>query len=472
VSRIAVLGIALSLLGVLLGATPIAAISSDESEVNPSDLADDIRFRTSFAFRSDVEFVRAAAGDPVGYPNLEFGVPLSAEEAREVHRRFNVQAATRDAMDYANEQEAFAGRYMDHSAGGIPVFMFASDPDAHRALIADLLGPAVDFRLEEVDWSLKQLLELQSAVEAEVEALATNGVHIVETAILAEQNAVLVGVQSLDEHSRSALADVIGPGLILEESAPAHSDCVNGSDCRPIKGGLAITADNGGQCTSGFVVKRTGTGALHLLTAGHCIDRNGGYDGIWRHDGLGYGRAREETWQPGYVRTADVGLTTIFSGEVANMTSKNLMHRGAGNVYGVVGQVTGAQQGINDTVCRYGRNGGYTCGHINALYANRLSCVGTPPATTCVTVTKTIRVNFDSEGGDSGGPMFMFTSPPPTYTTYVLAMGTHVHSEYEEPGPYQDPQPWYGWYSPVDVGAAQFNSNWGYTYSLCTTASC
>lgn len=437
-----------------------------------ADEAGAIRFREGVGFPSDLTLVRTAESDKVNYSSDTFGVPLSDAETAELYRRLDVQWATRHAMDYANAQPEFAGGYIDQLAKGIPVFLFTANLDAHRVNIAKVLETPIEYRVEYAERSLTELLAQQATIDSQWAVLKTTGLHIVESAILIKENVVLVGIDGLTEGRRAEVQERFGTDLLLKESKPAHADaCVNGNNCRPIKGGLGITAATGGECTSGFVVKRSGTGALHLLTAGHCIHVNGGYDGVWRHYGNGFGRAREETWQPNYVRTADVGLTTIFSDDVALMTNKNYMHKGAGNVYSVVGQTTGSQQMVDMQACRYGRNGGHTCGLINALYANRLSCVGTPPNTQCVTVTRTIRVDFDSVGGDSGGPVYYPTYNPYTGTV-AIALGTHVHSEYEIDDGYQDPPPWYGWYSPIDVGAAQFNSNWGYTYTLCTSAAC
>lgn len=72
---------------------------------------------------------------------------------------------------------------------------------------------------------------------------------------------------------------------------------------------------------------------------------------------------------------------------------------------------------------------------------------------------------YDSTGGDSGGPVWYYVFLPGG-TTAVIAMGTHVHSDDDD-----DETP-YGWYSPIDVGAAQYLANWAYSYTLCVTASC
>ena len=150
---------------------------------------------------------------------------------------------------------------------------------------------------------------------------------------------MLVGIDGLTPARETAVVDSAGPGLLFQEADPALADaCVNGVNCRPIKGGIAVTRPNGTwPCTSGFIVKEGGT--LRLLTAGHCLHMAGGPGIDWVHNGVKFGDALSDTWQPTYTRTADVGLIDIDSAELAQITSDNLMHRGAGNVYSVLGVI-------------------------------------------------------------------------------------------------------------------------------------
>jgi hypothetical protein len=379
--------------------------------------------------------------------------------------------AAKRRRSYRHEESTVIAASMVITEFANLVFLFTAALDAHRANIKRALETGIEFRVEGAKATLAELLAQQEAIDAQRQNLKAAGTRIVETAIRTDLNAVVVGIDGLAPGRAASVTELIGAEPVFENAKPAHSDaCTNGNNCRPIKGDIAITAAGGTQCTSGFIVKQTGTTTLRVLTAGHCLDDAGDVGVDWLHQSIKFGDTMNDTWQPNYVRTADVGLITILAGERSQMTDDNAMHGGNGRVYPVVGQHNGAAQAVGMAACRYGRNGGYTCGQINALYANRLSCVGPRPSETCVTITKTIRVDFDSEGGDSGGPYWYYRNLGPGLG--AIALGTHVHSAYEIDDGYQDPKPWYGWYSPIDVGAAQYNTNWGISYTLCMTTNC
>lgn len=451
----------------LLPAAAVSATASDASaaeEVASDAEAASVRFRASVGFASGLEVVRAIAADPMNNPSFLGGTPLTVAETSELLRRMEVQWATVPAMEYANAEPEFAGGFIDQLGGGIPVFMFTDRLDTHEDNIARILETPIEFRVQKAERTLKELLAQQAAIDDHTPSLESEGTKIVETAILVDRNEVLVGIDGLTSERAASVADVFGPGLAFEESKPAQADCANGNNCRPIKGGIAVDSSTGWPCTSGFVVKQSGGGPLRLLTAGHCLDVAGDVGIDWKHNSIKFGDALNDTWQANYVRTADVGLIDIDSGELAQMTNDNAMHRGNGEVWPVIGRVNGANQMQGALVYRYGRASGTDHGLINGLYASRQSCVG-PPINQCMTVTQTIRVDFDSIGGDSGGPVWYYVPASPGLN--VIAMGTHVHSDDED----VDPTP-FGWYSPIDVGAAQYNTNWGITYSLCTTPGC
>lgn len=455
----------------VLSAVPAAAAASPvRSDSETADITNpekarvqdaDLQFREALGFSTDAGVLRAAASNEAADPSEYGGTPLTDEERDELRRRLSVQWATVPAMEYATSQAEFAGGYIDQLSGGVPVFLFTGSLDVHEASITKALHEPIEFRVAQATRSLSELLAQQSAVLADRDRLKEEGVRVVETAILPDRNAVLVGIDGLTPVDEAAVSARAGDNLIFVESKPAEADaCPNGSNCRPIKGGIAVgRPNNAWPCTSGFIVKEGAS--LRLLTAGHCLHMAGGPTVDWFHNGVKFGDALSDTWQPTYTRTADVGLIDIDSAELAQITTDNLMHRGAGNVWPVLGQVQGHLQMMNSVVYRYGRTTGTMNGRINGLYASRDSCVGL----TCMTVTKTIMVNFDSEGGDSGGPVFYYAPSP---AVGVIAMGTHVHSEDED-----NPAlaPFYGWYSPVDVGAAQYDEFFG-TYTLCTQANC
>jgi len=81
-------------------------------------------------------------------------------------------------------------------------------------------------------------------------------------------------------------------------------------------------------------------------------------------------------------------------------------------------------------------------------------------------VLHTAVVNFDSLGGDSGGPVFFYPGGG-TCCSPVTALGTHVHSE-TGAGANE------GWFSPYSRGRAAYADLFpaGHTFNLCLTATC
>jgi hypothetical protein len=68
------------------------------------------------------------------------------------------------------------------------------------------------------------------------------------------------------------------------------------------------------------------------------------------------------------------------------------------------------------------------------------------PGLSSMWVSHTAEVDFDSAGGDSGGPVFRYPGGG-TCRSPVHALGTHVHS--------LDPEDETGWYSPIYWGVQE-----------------
>jgi hypothetical protein len=110
-------------------------------------------------------------------------------------------------------------------------------------------------------------------------------------------------------------------------------------------------------------------------------------------------------------------------------------------------------------VCRFGITQKRDCGLIWEEHVQNVSCG--PGETNCKTIELTWEVDFDSDGGDSGGPIYMNQG-----SSSHVAYGTHIHSEVGYHAGH------HGWYSPIDLGISEYASVSGKTYSLCITASC
>lgn len=326
-SRILALIVGLGLLalsGGVSGPERAAATSSDEQE--PDGLAHALKFRQTFGFPSSEELVARVAADP-SYSSEDYGVPLSGAERAEMLRRIDVERAAQPAVDYALAQPDWTGYRIDQLAGGEPVFFFAGQIDAHFKPIAALMGPTT-FRVERVERTLTELLELQKRIDADTEELVGGGIALTMTAINVRANRVTVGVDGLTDEVRDRLVEAYGDALTLRDQAPASADACSGAggrlDCRPMKGGLRITNSIGGNvCTSGFIVRRANNGGrLSVLTAGHCIAGHA-INTAWNHNGSRFGDSKYHTWGP--EKGADVGLIEIDNNATDLPTSANKM---------------------------------------------------------------------------------------------------------------------------------------------------
>ncbi len=382
------------------------------------------------------------------YSNDEYGVPLTAREAAEISRRIAVQRAVDPAFLLAVSLDGSAGTYMDQAAGGMPVFATVEDPSIFRSQVVNKVPEGIEYRVERVEFSLSVLEAAQAQINADFKSLHTAGIAINSTALDLVSNRILVGVKELDEASRVGLAARYGrivaareePSRQLDHATLPHA-CVSRIECPPLKGGIKIyrTTDTSAICTSGFIVKLAGTSTLRVLTAGHCIELNGGLGVGWSHHGSQFGTAQTETW--GELSNADTGLISVsVSGD------DNLFYASSQNdLRPVTGWEATATQNTGDYVCRGGKTTGYVCGNIVAENVAR--------DVDGKTIEHQWEVDYDALPGDSGAP-------------YFLANGAWgIHSDSTDSGPPRS------WYSPMGWVFSKLSS-YGVPITLCTTPSC
>lgn len=461
-----------ALLGALISfgmLLPAEAAAAPEPYTLVTPAADDarvaeaVRFRSGFGLRADVAFVRETILDTLSYSTEPYGIPLSAAEIAEMLRRGAIQNAMDAALDVARTRPDFAGAYLDQQRRGRPVFLFTSDRSSLLPELEQALPGGSDPQVGVAARTELELLALKDRIVGDLPELWSDGIRVAQVGVDIEQNTVFAGVINFSDAALGQIKDRYGEYVVVTTGQVVESDvCEASNNCRPIKGGISMnpTGNPVPQCTSGFVVKRTDTATLAILTAGHCIQVNGGRDQAWQHNAQGFGRALYETWVPGGSGTADVGLITIQSPDVAIMTNKNQMRRTNGSVANVTSVASPVQNG---QACRVGLTSGHDCGMITVVTQSNLSEVN---GWQDMTVTETTRVNFDSSGGDSGGPVFFYPGGG-TCCTPVTALGTHVHSEPDATGDE-------GWFSSYSRGRSAYAALFpgGQTYNLCLTASC
>lgn len=437
------------------GGRPLeGALAADPDPASSEELQDAFRFRTTFGLAADpVTLADAAAGDG-RYVDREFGVPLSTAEAAEIRRRVGVQEALTPASAYVATVVESAGVYIDQLDLGLPVFLFVGNGEVHRPAIEKLLPPGTEFRIASAEYTYAELLDIQARVEAAREGVVNDGIDMVLTGLDVRANRVIVGVEGLTPAAVDALSARFGPGISTRMQAPTQADACSYLNCWPLKGGIEIYRTSGvSQCTSGFIVKRASTSTYGVITAGHCIEVNGGYDKDWFHGTTSVytiGRSQRETWQAG--ADADVGIIHANAGSVPSQKNRIYTPGDATTYRDILAVTTSVNQNVGMVVCRSGRTSGWDCGTIVAKNVTKPSCVGTD----CRLIDYVVEVDFDSMGGDSGGPIHINSN----------ALGTHVDSERPD-GPGK-----HGWYSPLDFARTTYYDLHGISYNVCTSSDC
>jgi hypothetical protein len=429
-------------------AVPSAGLSSEPSQVDAKSVEEAVRFRSEFGLPASRAIAHESFENRATYPDDTWGVPLSESEAADLMRRLEVREAVAPAMTYAAELPGYADVFIDQVNGGIPVFMFKGDAEAHRAGLAPRIPAGVDYRLTMVEKSLAELETLRSETDRTTPDLAAIGVQITLTGIDTSRNAVVVGVAEEIDAAATLLHARFGSAIIVRKQAPAVADaCTGTANCWPLKGGIRMYWPNNppAYCTTGWVVKRNGTSTIYLVTAGHCLATVGGVNGAdWLHNGNKIGDARTHTWED--FRNADVGLVQVTSVPA----TKNEVLATLPNWIGQINAVRiPISQKVGDAVCRMGATSGRTCGTLTVWSVRNQSCVGA----VCRWIDHTMEMSFDSTGGDSGGSVYQFSPTP----GYVIGYGTHVHSDVDgTPGAN-------GWFSAIGDEYATHFEKYGWT---------
>jgi hypothetical protein len=208
-------------------------------------------------------------------------------------------------------------------------------------------------------------------------------------------------------------------------------------------------------CTTGWIGRRSDTSGLVIVTAGHCIELNGGEFDDWKHNGVKLGDALKETWANGAL--ADVGLTSVVSASAPSTRNQVLATPNTGIRQITSFRVSGLQH-EGDALCRVGATSGRTCGTLTKYDVTNPSCNAS--GSVCRNILHTNEMSFDSLGGDSGGPVFQYSPTP----GYVIGYGTHVHSDV--------PSKPRSWFSAIGWGTTAYAAMFPYTYSVCVTSSC
>jgi len=249
-----------------------------------------------------------------------------------------------------------------------------------------------------------ELLQAHDAVaESAGEGLFIDGIQIssITTDIVSNQVIVAVVDATADQllRLRAQFNDGVAVTSVLE---PVSAHACTVSNCpSPLKAGLKLYRAGAFACMSGFVFW-TVVPKYYLSTAGHCTNSAGGwYDTgqSWQHPaGVARGTVRYGGWYNG--SSADVALIEIVASQKGNVLCYGTSTCGLRSI--TAAEVAGSDY-VGEWVCGQ-TQAGVTCDNI--LHTDVTANVCIPGTTNCRTIYDLRRVDFTTQGGDSGGPIY------------------------------------------------------------------
>jgi len=305
---------------VVLAANPIpsGATEAGADDEDRYDVAQAVRVRTNFHLDASLATVQEAAVNISRYPDMSWGVPLSADEAAEMQRRIRQYEATLPLVREARNDPSWAGWWLDHSDGGRPVLLFAADPSTKRAEYGHLLPRVSEVRIENAALTLAELERGRATILAADGELAGEGIVLTGVGIDMSGNQLKVEVERASPAAHAAIAARFHGRFVVREEPAARADACPETGCLPLKGGIGITDQRTGDiqsaCTIGYLARRTDVNPDKLVgvTAGHCIVSAEGH-GRWRHGSQDIGNSASKGGIPFIPGSTTTTPTLAFS---------------------------------------------------------------------------------------------------------------------------------------------------------------
>lgn len=347
----------------------------------------------------------------------------------------------------ASEVPGFGGAYVvgDATLGEQEhLFIWLTQPDRARAssardsLVRRGLGSRfdkADYTIRVADYDYTQLYGWHQELHA---AFGVPGVAFLD--VDEQRNRLAVGIADLSMAAQVrdvATARGIPTAAIEFLQASGFRPHLR-SERRPMRGGLQISFQTGGFgllsaiCSLGFPAVRSGVNGF--VTNSHCSRTQGEVDNgrYWQPDRpfLDGNQVGTETVDPGYFtggscpsgfrcRQSDSNFVRahdashIVRGTIARIGTVGTTWNGTS-----LWRVTGAgTSSVNEVATKVGRTTGLTSGLITH------SCVSVQQEGSDIVMLCEHIAEYQSDGGDSGAPVFRVTNSPSTHD--VAALGVH-----------------------------------------------
>lgn len=356
------------------------------------------------------------AGDPVARASWErWGVPLRTQDVAELEYRENYTAYNGRLIDewaYAHHANTYAGYYTDNHTGGLMHVGFTAEQSARLTELKEQLPLIASDRVRSYPYvpttariDLDAVNEIATDVWQNNEALEA---LITDVGVDDMGNTVAIGAKNVAQ-VESMLDQALGEGAPVSVTYQPEGWALQSSRFRT--SGRILAGDNilnvHEACTAGFGAyedrdaKANGQSirAQFILTAGHCYALN---EYVHRSSYKDFSHVSEWTGVGELTRSAFGTNGQVFEtdGAAIRLESADLAPRAIhstsdGKV--PIGPARTVHRG--DMVCFSGaRTGGQRCKEVLGLRAIR---PGNAPFATYVYL-----VGFNTESGDSGGPVW------------------------------------------------------------------
>jgi hypothetical protein len=452
---------ALFALSVVASVTPASGAGDGVSL--ESAIADAARFRASLGLSVDPDLLQRGASGASDVSNRRWGVPLTDQEAAEVTRRSLIPERIAPTLAAAGSRADFGGAYLDHTAGGQPILLFAgTGADEFRASRPGTSDSEVTVLTRSVARSLADLERLRTRLHGDSAWFDEAGIELVSSGIDTQNNVLLVGIRGLSDEIRSRLAGRYGPGLAYREDEPSLADACTVNSCWPQKGGIKLFPVNNASriCTSGFTVRYGSPIQYGLLTAGHCVKING--NGNYAH--LAAKVVGTPTPHTYLVNAVADAVVIKMNAEPPPTNTLNYFVWEDDITHAVSRVSPNAELVQGSPVCMYGwgmkaqepATAGRKCGTITVPDVIRPSCEDVNK-TICRNIQHQYETNYDTHPGDSGGPVSTGISSAVGLVTDSVKDGTGNRS----------------WFSTVDWAMSAIdNVAGGVRWRVCLNATC
>jgi hypothetical protein len=171
------------------------------------DLQEALRFRSEFGLSTEIAAIEAAS---VERADLRYGTPLSVEEAAEMDRRVELERQLGPLGTYLDSIPEFGGWYIDQAAGHIVDLAFTVDPTPYLGEIEELIPDGMAFRTRTVQFTERELREVQARIGQDRAWLEELGIAAYEIPVNVRLNVVELGVSDAAPGITKAIAGRYG----------------------------------------------------------------------------------------------------------------------------------------------------------------------------------------------------------------------------------------------------------------------